>query len=132
MFQARFDSEDWTGSLIAIDIKLDGTLESIHNWDAGDRLGLQNYDTGREIITWNPDIDDPVGGVVEGKAIPFRFPANYTAPSASAEMSTTQIVHLLTNAPYSLSTMDAGEIIANQTFGDNIADYVRGDHSNEG
>ncbi|MCH8175688.1 MAG: pilus assembly protein, partial [Proteobacteria bacterium] len=132
LFQARFDSEDWTGSLIAIDINLDGTLESTSSWDAGDRLDLLNYNTGREIITWNPNIDDPVGGAVEGKAIPFRFPSDYTAPSASAEMSTAQIAHLLTNAPYSVSTMDAGEIIANQTFGDDIADYLRGDQSNEG
>ncbi|MFP6825207.1 MAG: PilC/PilY family type IV pilus protein [Pseudohongiellaceae bacterium] len=132
LFQARFDSGNWTGELIAIDINLDGTLASSSSWDASDRIGLQNYDSGREIITWNPNIDNPVGGEVEGKGIPFRFPADYTAPSASDEISTAQIAHLLTNAPFPVSTSVAGQIIANQAFGDNIADYLRGDQSNEG
>lgn len=132
LFQARFDSGNWTGQLRALTINADGSLNSTPVWEAGVRVNLQDFNTGREIITWNPDIDEPVGGAVEGKAIPFRFPSDYTSPSASAEMSTGQINHLLTNAPFSTSTVDPGEIISNQAFGDDIADYLRGDQSNEG
>ena len=59
LFQARFDSSDWKGQLLAFQINLDGTIEPVEEWEAGDVLNNQNYDTGRKIITWNPDIDRP-------------------------------------------------------------------------
>ena len=131
LFQARFDSSDWKGQLLAFTINLDGTIDPDEDWEAGERVDAQNYDTVREIITWNPDIDDPIGGPVEGKAIPFRFPSDYNLPSSS-EMNSVQIGHLLTNAPYSVSTMDVDEIDDNQTYGEDIVNYLRGDQANEG
>lgn len=130
LFQARFDSSDWKGQLLAYDINLDGTIDPDPSWDAGDAINDQNYDTGREIITFNPDVDFPVGGVVEGAGVPFRFPADYTNPTDS-ELSDDAITGLMANAPYSLGTGDAGEINANQTYGTDIVNYFRGDETNE-
>ena len=131
LFQARFDSSDWKGQLLAFQINLDGSIEGNPEWDAGTRLNMQNYNTGREIITWNPNVDDPAGGVVEGAGIPFRFPVDYTSPDALTEMSSAQIAYLLTSAPYAIATVDAGEISANQTYGADITNYFRGDETNE-
>ncbi len=131
LFQARFDSADWKGQLLAFSINADGTIDPVPDWEAGDQVNSQNYDSGREIITWNPDIDSPVGGDVEGQGVPFRFPSDYTAPAA-AEINADQVENLLTNAPFDIATVDAGEIAANQTFGDDILNYLRGDTTNEG
>ncbi len=131
LFQARFDSSDWKGQLLAFNINLDGTIQGTPAWDAGDEINSQNFDTGREIITFNPLIDNPSGGVVEGAGIPFRFPSDYTNPSATADLNSGQLEDLMANAPYSFSTVDTDEINANQTFGSDILDYFRGDESNE-
>ncbi len=122
LFQARFDSSDWKGQLLAFNINLDGTIDGTPAWDAGDEINDQHYDTGREIITYNPD--DETG-------MPFRFPADYTNPTASSEMTTAQINYLLTNAPFDATTTDASEINSNQTFGTDLVNYFRGDESNE-
>jgi type IV pilus assembly protein PilY1 len=49
VYQARFNSADWSGQLLAIQINPDGSLGSTA-WDAGELLKSQ---TTREIITWN-------------------------------------------------------------------------------
>lgn len=131
LFQARFDSSDWKGQLLAFQINLDGTIEPNPEWEAGSRVNSQNYDTGREIITFNPLVDSPAGGDVEGAGIPFRFPADYNSPNATSEMNSSQITELMTGAPYSLATADAGEISANQTYGVDIVNFLRGDEANE-
>lgn len=131
LFQARFDSSDWKGQLLAFQINADGTIESEEAWEAGDALNQQDWDTGREIITWNPNIDDPAGGDVEGKGIPFRFPTDYTSPSATTELSSDQIADLLANAPYSVGTGVSSEIDDNQDYGEALVAYLRGDDSNE-
>lgn len=131
LFQARFDSSDWKGQLLAFQINADGTISPTEAWEAGDALNLQNYDTGREIITWNPEIDNPIGGDVEGAGIPFRWPSNYTTPNPSSELSDAQIESLLTNAPYDANTAVLTEIDDNQTFGRDITNYLRGDDTHE-
>lgn len=122
LFQARFDSSDWKGQLLAFNINLDGTIDSTPAWDAGDRINNQNYDTGREIITYNPTAET---------GIPFRFPADYTSPNATSELTSAQITDLMVNAPYSVGTSDPGEINSNQTYGEDLVNYFRGDESNE-
>ncbi|MEX2469323.1 MAG: hypothetical protein WD396_06175, partial [Pseudohongiellaceae bacterium] len=131
LFQARFDSSDWKGQLLAFQINPDGTIDSAPAWEAGNVLNGQNWNTGREIITWNPNVDSPAGGDVEGSGIPFRFPADYTSPNANSELSAEQIAFLLTDGPYDVGTGDSGEINDNQTFGEDIANYLRGDDTHE-
>jgi type IV pilus assembly protein PilY1 len=132
IFQARFDSTDWRGELLKYEINTDGSIEPEPEWDAGSRLNLLNYNTGRELITWNPDVDVIPGGSPEGEGIPFRFPSNYNSPNATTEMSAEQVQYLMAHAPHSLATGDSGEIADNQDFGEDIVNYLRGDKTNQG
>ena len=131
LFQARFDSSDWTGQLLAFRINPDGSVDDTPVWDAGARINNQNFDTGREIITWNPDIDNPPGDTVEGAGVPFRFPSDYTSPGGLSGMSTSQVADLMTNGPHDIATVNPAEILVNQSFGEDIVNYLRGDKSNE-
>lgn len=132
LFQARFDSSDWRGQLLAYQINLDGTIESEADWEAGAVVNTQNYNTGREIITWNPDADVIPGGDPEGQGIAFRFPSSYQSANALTEMTDAQIEFLLTNADFAVDTADSGEIADNQDYGSDIVNYLRGDTANEG
>ena len=59
VYQARFDSNDWSGQLLSLPIAFgipgvpDGTLLP-EEWDAAVKLAGQNYDTGRRIVTFKP------------------------------------------------------------------------------
>ena len=132
LFQARFDSADWRGQLLAYQVNLDGTISEEPEWEAGEVVNTQHYSTGREMITWNPLADVIPGGSPEGQGIPFRFPAAYKAPNSLTEMTNAQIASLLTNADYALNTNVPSEIAANQAFGNGIVNYLRGDTTNEG
>ncbi|MCB1672760.1 MAG: PilC/PilY family type IV pilus protein [Gammaproteobacteria bacterium] len=131
IFQARFDSSDWRGELLKYDINPDGSIQPEPEWDAGDILDAQNFNTGRELITWNPEIDVIPGGSPEGKGIPFRFPSDYSSPNTSSELSTQQIENLFANAPYSITTTNSAERAENQDFGEDILNYLRGDTANQ-
>jgi len=50
IYQARFDSTDWTGQLLAYPIKTDGTLDALA-WDAG--LLVPGH-ASRKITTYKP------------------------------------------------------------------------------
>ncbi len=131
LFQARFDSSDWSGQLLALTINLDGTIQTAPAWNAGDKLNDQHYDTGREIITFNPLVDFPAGGDVEGAGIPFRFPLDYTSPNPVSDLNAGQLKDLMANAPYSFAADVTDEVNDNQDFGEDILNYLRGDQSNE-
>lgn len=63
VYQARFNSGDWSGQLLSIPIQDDGSLGS-PEWDAGLVLDGQNYNTGRVILTYNPTTQ---------AGVPFRW-----------------------------------------------------------
>ncbi|MCB1666047.1 MAG: hypothetical protein KDI28_09705 [Pseudomonadales bacterium] len=132
LFQARFDSADWSGQLLAFAINADGSVDPIPDWDAGNVLDSQNYNTGREILTYNPDADVIPGGAPEGQGVAFRWPGTYPSPNALTDMSTGQISSLLAYAPYPAGTGVAAEVAANQAYGNAITNYLRGQRSNEG
>ncbi|MDO8273290.1 MAG: PilC/PilY family type IV pilus protein [Gammaproteobacteria bacterium] len=132
LFQARFDSADWSGQLLAFAINEDGSVNPVPAWNASDVLDAQNYDSGREIISYNPLADVILGGTPEGQGVAFRWPTDYTAAAALTELSTPQIDNLLTNAPYSAGTAVPAEVTANQAYGAAITDYLRGQRTNEG
>lgn len=53
IYQARFDSNDWSGKLLSFPVDITtGTLQAAE-WDAGSVIAGQDYDTGREWITWD-------------------------------------------------------------------------------
>ncbi len=131
LFQARFDSGDWAGQLIAYSVT-DGVIDPNPDWDAADVLDTQNYNTGRAIITYNPSIDYPSGGAVEGRGIAFRFPAAYKTPNASTEMNSAQITKIMKYAPYALTTTNGSQITSNQNHGSAVLNFLRGQRTNEG
>lgn len=132
LYQAKFDSGNWQGQLLAFEVNSDGSVESTEDWDAGSQVDSQNYDTGREIISFNPDADVIPGGDPEGQGVPFRFPTDYTNLDALTDFTSAQMTDLMVNAPYSLATGDSGEISSNQQFGEDLVNFLRGDSSNEG
>ncbi len=133
LFQARFDSGEWSGQLIAFALNADGTLNPNSAWDAADVLDTQNYNTGRTIITYNPQADYPVGGTVEGRGVPVRFPAAYKTPNVSTEMGAAQLLLLMNYAPNKpIASSNAANTTLNQNYGVALTNYLRGQRTNEG
>lgn len=50
IFQARFNTQDWTGQLRAFKLGLNGTVDSVEAWEASARMPAQ---ASRNIVTWN-------------------------------------------------------------------------------
>ena len=63
VYQARFQTTDWSGQLLSFKLKASGEIDS-QEWDAGAELLNQDYDTGRTILTLND---------VNQTGIPFRW-----------------------------------------------------------
>lgn len=118
VFQARFDSGSWNGTLLAFDFDTNGV--GSQQWSAGDQLDARDLSAdARNIISYNGT-----------QGVSFRFPVDYTAPLVT-ELAFDQQVDLLTNAPFPIATVDATEQTANQAYGEKIVDYLRGDFSGE-
>ncbi|WP_188150137.1 pilus assembly protein [Teredinibacter waterburyi] len=121
VFQAQFNSGDWSGRLFSYSLNADNSVNtSSPNWEASTRLDSQNYNSGRAIISNNGS-----------RGIPFRFPTTYGS-LGSSEMNSSQVAELLDNSPYATGTASVLEIAANQTYGQKIVNYLRGDRTYEG
>ena len=112
LFQASFNTNNWTGQVKAIEF--DGGIGSTV-WEFSDKvrgqLNLTNgYDLEREIITANAD----------GKGVPFRFPTNLTSLNLNTDISLSQVTALLT-----------GISSDQQNYGSDLVNYLRGDDSQE-
>ncbi|PCH61794.1 MAG: hypothetical protein COC19_04235 [SAR86 cluster bacterium] len=118
--------------MLAYTVNVDGSIDETPIWDAGVKVSSQNYDSGREIITFNDAADVIPGGDIEGQGIAFRFPGDYNTPNNLSEFNNAQISSLMTNAPYPVSTTQTTEIASNAAYGQGITNYLRGDTVNEG
>ncbi len=102
VFQARFDSAEWSGQLRAIPLNPDGSLGAVL-WDSGDLLKMQSaaggWSSNRTILTWDGT-----------QGIPFRW-INLNGSQQTA----------LNRNP--LGVVDG--------FGSQRLDYLRGDASRE-
>jgi type IV pilus assembly protein PilY1 len=76
VYQGRFSSADWAGQLLAFPIGATGDPAAAPDWDAAQRLNAQDWNTGRQIITYKPS------GSLGSRGVPFRWPANPGAPGA--------------------------------------------------
>ena len=114
IFQARFNSNDWSGQLLAYPVNPDGTVSSTAAWDAAQVVDGQNFNSGRVILTYNtnPAVRDGVA---------FRWPVIPASPGPA------EIPLALVN---SLNTSPATS--ANDGRGQQRLDYLRGDPSQEG
>jgi len=57
IYQARFDSERWSGDLVAIDVERDGSIASDFRWSAADLLDSRAPSTRNILTVKNPVID---------------------------------------------------------------------------
>ena len=99
LYQARFNSGDWSGQLIAYLINADGSIGA-QQWDSGQVINGQNWDTGRTILTYKPS------AALGSHGIPFRWPASYPGTPSATEMDVAQAA--LLNAPGAVA---AGSLI---------------------
>lgn len=118
VFQARFDSGGWHGTLSAFKFDDDGV--GALQWDAASVLDERDLVSDpRQIITFNGT-----------KGVSFDFPSNYRDLTED-DLSQEQVTDLLADAPFSVATTDADEIADNQEFGVDITRFLRGDDSDE-
>ncbi len=59
VFQARFDSRDWSGQLLAFNIDLSGNVDPVPIWDAGEEIKSQSA-ANRKIISYGTDTRDGI------------------------------------------------------------------------
>ncbi len=125
IYQARFNAVDWTGNLLAFGIDAtSGEVNSTPIWAAADKLPPASgavTAVNRKIFTYDAANDS---------GIEFDFPADYTAP-ATGDMTSGMVNALLANAPYAPAA-NATEQSANQTYGEELVAYLRGDTSSNG
>jgi type IV pilus assembly protein PilY1 len=112
LYQARFNSGGWTGQLIAYAVNSDGSLGAVQ-WDAGLVINLQDWNTGRSILTYKPSAS------LGSRGIPFRWPAAPASPTAT-EMDVAQSSALSKDG---LGVADA--------YGPDRLAYLRGNAANE-
>jgi type IV pilus assembly protein PilY1 len=101
VYQARFNSGDWSGQLLSFPIDLEGQI-STPEWDAGEVLVGLNYDTDREILTYN---------TTSRVGVPFRWNS----------LATTQQEFL---------NRDQSNVVDNE--GEARLNYLRGSTTHEG
>ena len=78
IYQAKFNSADWSGRLLAFGIDPStNTVNTSATWDAGVELNKLNYDSDRKIITYHP---------VNKAGTPFRW--NNISPAQQAALNT--------------------------------------------
>ncbi|MBW7923195.1 MAG: fimbrial assembly protein [Burkholderiaceae bacterium] len=54
VYQARFNSNDWSGQLLSYPIDFNGNISPTPDWDSGQRINTQ-APASRQILTWNTD-----------------------------------------------------------------------------
>lgn len=118
LYQPIFRTKDWTGQLLAFaidtltgDISYDGAASQGAKWDAGSTITSQNFNTGRQILTYKP---------TQKTGIPFRWPLIATKPGIK-ELDLNQIKALNLNP--TTNTLD--------NLGNLRLNYLRGDKSKE-
>lgn len=114
IFQAKFNSLDWSGQLLSIALDSSGKLGATQ-WDAGQVLNTQDSsgvaETSRKILSYKPS---------NKAGIAFRWPATPAAPLAT-ELDTTQSTFL--NTSPATSNVDGN--------GAARLNYLRGSRVNE-
>jgi len=67
-FAPWFETSSFQGDLLAVPLSSTGAADLLNpNWHAKTQLDVQNWDTGRKIVTWNSAASPPAG-------ISFRWP----------------------------------------------------------
>ena len=112
LYQAKFKSGDWSGSLYAFPANANGQIATTFSWNTGALLKART--AARNIITYKPS------AALGSRGVPFLWPADANAPAAT-ELDTAQTAELSKNPSTSLADANGAARLA----------YVRGDASNE-
>ena len=113
LYQAKFNSSDWSGTLLDYGVAGSGAISAVATWDAGARIKAQAWDTGRNILTYKPSAD------VGHRGIPFRWPALPATPGATElDAAQSALLNLAANG-------------ANDGFGAQRVRFLRGDATQE-
>ncbi|HEX4235273.1 MAG TPA: PilC/PilY family type IV pilus protein [Caldimonas sp.] len=113
IYQAKFSSGDWSGTLLDFPVSASGAIATTPVWDAGVQVRAQNWNGGRNIITYKPS------AAAGARGIPFRWPAAPATPTA-AELDPSQTA--------ALNLTPGG---GSDTFGELRLRFLRGDASQE-
>lgn len=108
IFQAKFNSKDWSGQVLAYKIDSAGVISTTEEWDAGQRVNSQTA-ASRNIITLNPD---------NLKGMPFQWTNIDTLVSAAGIAQKTFL------------NKDGGGTA--DAKGEKRVNYLRGDQTYEG
>ena len=76
VFKVDYDREKWSGNVFAFPVSSEGVINTPAEWWSGGaaaRMDLQNFDTGRNIVTMKED----------GSKVPFRWTSLSAAQQAS-------------------------------------------------
>ncbi len=113
VYQAIFNTKDWSGQLLSFpldpntgDVVTTGSADKGAEWDSGVEITAQNYDTGREIVTYKPSTS---------RGIPFRW-----TTSGLNALDSSQMAALNTNPDTSSS----------DSYGADRLNYLRGKMAN--
>ncbi|HXZ97278.1 MAG TPA: PilC/PilY family type IV pilus protein, partial [Burkholderiales bacterium] len=108
IFQARFNSADWSGQLLSYPIDLNGNISSAKDWDSGQQINGQTP-ASRVILSYNP-----TSGVAHNNSgIPFEWANVGAIPTLAAYLN-----------------QNAGGVV--DALGSSRLAYLRGDASLEG
>lgn len=112
-YLSRFNSGDWSGQLQAYTLLASGATSATALWDAAQRVNLQNWNSGRQILTYRGS------SALGSRGVAWRWPANPAATTA------TEIPAAMATA---LNRNGAGTA---DTYGSFRLNYLRGDTSRE-
>lgn len=133
IYQSYFTSLGWTGDVLAYGISDAQGISSAPMWSASCKLNggactnpvgvnTGKTATNRVIITrdW-----------LSNKGIAFRWPTDYTTKSRTTYAPSKNISNFLANAPHPVTTTTSTQITANNTYAQNLLNYIRGDATKE-
>ena len=128
IYQARFDSRDWSGDLLAFGLDEEtGDVNPTPVWSAQALLPPSASATvtaaSRNIVTYD---------TLNDTGIPFQWPGDYTSLTAGTDLNSVMVQALLANAPFPANTTVAAEQTANQAYGTELVAYLRGATSSSG
>ena len=122
IYQARFNSNDWSGQLLAFPVNADGTVSTTADFDAGQlmnpTLTPSFVPATQVLVTFNKGI---AGSSPRG--IPLRWPAAPASPVVG-ELTPAMVTALRTNP--------ATSALESNTIGSRRLDFLRGDGTFEG
>jgi type IV pilus assembly protein PilY1 len=120
LYQARFNSNDWSGQVLAFAVNSDGSVSTTPDWDAGILMNpslTPTFDPNARVIITNSK--GVVGSAPRG--VPFRWPSVPATPTTS-EIPLVMVTELNKNP-------GSG---ANDSRGSERVSYLRGVATSEG